>query len=194
MNHFSFMPKKSPIRARAVLAAGAALGLSAVMTFALFTDDGYVESTFSTGTLDMSFDATQQGPATAPHTTTLGISNGKIGSTTIAPLTVNNDGSLPFTYAMSTTSSNGTASATLIAGLKVSIATVAAAGDCSAASFTTPIYSGLGLNAASLSGRAVAANSSEVLCFKVELPTGANDNAMKGLTTKATFAFLATQS
>jgi hypothetical protein len=193
MKHLSFFPQKSPIRARAVLATGAVLGLGAILTFAAFTDDGYVASTFTSGTVDISFDSTAQGPIGAPYTTTLGISNGKIGSSTIAPLTVNNSGTLPFSYAMSTSASNGPAATTLISGLRVSIASVATAAACDATSFASPIYSGTGLTAAALSSRTLLAGKSEVLCFKVDLPTGASDNAMQGLSTTAAFAFAATQ-
>lgn len=195
MKHLSFLPKKSPIRARAVLATGAVLGLGAVLTFAAFTDEGYVASTFSTGTVNLTFDGGAEGTPT-PHTTALGFTVGKIGTTTIAPLTVNNDGTLPFTYGMTTSAaSNGPLPATtLISGLHVTIASVATAGACDSTSFGSPIYSGTGLTAAALSGRSLLAGTHEVLCFKVDLPTGASDNAMQGLSTTATFAFAATQS
>ncbi|TFD55164.1 hypothetical protein E3T55_01715 [Cryobacterium frigoriphilum] len=195
MKHLSFLPKKSPIRARAVLAAGAVLGLGAVLTFASFTDEGYVASTFSTGTVDITFDASEaDGPIGAPHTTQLGFTVGKIGSSTIAPLTVNNSGTLPFDYTMSTTTTGGAALASGLRVTVVSLGAPATAGACNATTtFTPAIQTGTDLGSTALSGRSLNAQTSEVLCFKVELPSGSNDNAMQDLSTTATFAFAATQ-
>ena len=196
IKHLRILSKKSPVRARAVLAAGAVLGLSAVMTFALFTDDGYVASTFSTGTVDLAFDGTQQGPSATPYALeTLAITNGKIGSTTISPLTVNNKGTLPFTYSATTTSSG---TAILANALQVSIVSLGASGTCDGTtSFATPLYTGLGLNATSIASRPLAAGASEVLCFKVTLPSlgsDSQDNTLQAAATTAKFAFAAVQS
>lgn len=196
IKHLSFLPARSPVRVRAVLAAGAALGLGTVMTFALFTDDGHVESTFSTGTVNLTFDNNQQGALAAPYAlTSLAIANGKIGSTTISPLTVHNAGSLTFNYS-ATTSSTG--SAALSSALQVSIVSLGPSGTCDATTpFAGSLSNGSGLNATSISARSLAAGASEVLCFKVTLPTtgsDATDNALQAATTTAKFAFAAVQS
>ncbi|TFD52002.1 hypothetical protein E3T46_07895 [Cryobacterium sp. Hh11] len=196
IKHLSFLPKKSPVRARAVLSAGAVLGLSAVMTFALFTDDGYVASTFSTGTVNLTFDNAQDGSSATPYAlTSLGISIGKIGSSTISPLTVHNAGTLPFNYSATTTS---TGAPTLASALQVTIVSLGASGTCDGTtSFASPLYTGSSLNATSIASRTLPAGTSEVLCFKVNLPTtgtDTSDNAIQGLTTTAKFAFAAVQS
>ena len=166
---------------------------------AAFTDEGNVGATFSTGSLDISFDTppgANQGPAAAPYTTTLGITGGKLGSIAVAPLQVNNSGSLPFSYGMATTAAGDTA---LAGALKVTVAV--AATTCTQAGGLvggTVIVDGVtGLNNATIAAtRALTAGTNEILCFKVELPDIPANNVpgIQGKTTTATFKFTATQS
>ncbi|PRZ42468.1 putative ribosomally synthesized peptide with SipW-like signal peptide [Antricoccus suffuscus] len=190
---------KHRFRIRALLAIGAVVGLGAALTMAAFTDEGNVGATFSTGSLDISFDqppGTNQGPESAPYTTTLGIAAGKLGSVAVAPLQVNNSGSLAFTYGMTTTAAGDTG---LAGALKVTVAV--AATTCTQAGGLvggTVIIDGVtGLkNATMAATRPLAPAANEILCFKVELPDIPANNvpAIQGKTTTATFKFTATQS
>lgn len=176
----------------------AALGtLSAAVwagTFASFTDDAGASATFTAGTVDLvaggdSDDAKDFADLTVP--------NMKPGDVQYAPLTVDNVGTLGFTYGMTATAVDGTP-AGLGGALDLEVRSVAAAVNCSSSDFAggASVVPAGDLTAAVISGRALAAAGGEVLCFKVTFPdTGSGlDNALQGSSTTATFSFAAEQN
>lgn len=99
-------------RARVLAAAGVAGAMLVAGSFALFSDSGTVRSTFSAGTLDLKFDAGQDG-APAPYLVTFD------GGEALAPgvsvsqeLVVFNSGSVAADLAMAAPSITGTGSGT----------------------------------------------------------------------------------
>lgn len=177
---------------KAIAALGTLSGALWAGTFASFSDTQTATSTFSAGTVDLQLNST----AGATYTfTSLSLSAMKPGDAVYAPLTVSNVGTLPYTYAMTSSASNadgkGLASS-LVLGMKV----VANAGACDsggagyAASSTTVVAEGA-LGSAAISSRSLAAGASEVLCTYVSLPSNAA-NSLQGATTTDTMTFTAT--
>jgi spore coat-associated protein N len=179
--------------ARVLLAGTALIGIVWAGTFASFSDSGQSGSTFTAGTLDLLVG----GDADDSHAfTTLEMNNVKPGDVKYAPLAINNSGSLTLSYSMTTSATNPDSKAlrdalTLEARIVANEATCDSAGTGFNASTTTVISSGA-LSAAAISGRTLSAGASEVLCYKVALPSAAGD-ALQGSTTVATFSFSATQ-
>ena len=163
-------------------------------TYATFTDSATSTSTFTAGTVDLTVNAEADD---AYSFTSLESSNLKPGTTVYAPLTVANVGTLGYTYTMASSSTNADSKAlrdTLRLGAKV-VANAAAcdtAGVGYAASVTTAMAEGA-ISAAAITTRTLAASASEVLCFKVELPSSAGDS-LQAATTTTTMTFSATQS
>lgn len=181
---------------KVIAALGTLSGAVWAGTFASFTDDAGSSATFTAGTVDLvaggdADDATDFAALTVP--------NMKPGEVQYAPLSVDNAGTLDFTYGMSAAATDvvGTPSG-LGAALQLAVRTVAAAGDCSDGGWGagTDVVPGGALTSASVSGRTLVAGSSEVLCFKVTFPdSGAGvDNALQGAATTATFSFTAAQA
>lgn len=163
-------------------------------TYATFTDSATSASTFTAGTVDLLVSSETDD---AYAFTSLESSNLKPGDIVYAPLTMNNAGTLSFGYSMSSSSTNADSKAlrdTLRLGAKV-VANAAAcdvAGVGYTASLTTVLAEGA-INGASFVSRTLASSASEVLCFKVELPSGAGDS-LQASTTTTTMTFSATQS
>lgn len=160
-------------------------------TYATFSDSAAASSTFTTGTVDLTLNSSQ-GPYAF---TSIQSSNLRPGDVVYAPLTVANAGSLDFTYGMGSSSTNADGKAlkdTLRLGAKL----VANAGACGAAGYNasaTTVMAEGAISGAAISSRALTASSSEVLCFKAELPSTAGD-ALQNATTTTTLTFSATQS
>ena len=112
-----------------------------------------------------------------------------------APLTIANNGTLPFTYSMATSATNGDTLG-LRDQLTLGVKKVANAGACDAAGYAASVdaltASGV-LSAGAIASRALDAGTSEVACFRIDLPA-AVANALQGATSTATFTFTATQS
>jgi spore coat-associated protein N len=184
------------------LAIGVAAGFIGLGS-ALFTDNQSVSAnTFSNGTVDIS---------TSPTTALVTFSNMAPGDLVVAPITVNNAGTLNLRYAISATATN-TDTKGLMSQLQLSIkqdvttCTAPAAVNTNFDATGTYIYNALplgnttGLNIVGdpttgfqTGDRPLAAGASEILCFKVALPQGTG-NAYQGATTTATFAFVAEQT
>jgi predicted ribosomally synthesized peptide with SipW-like signal peptide len=164
-------------------------------TYATFTDSATAASTFTAGTVDLTANAEADDDYAF---TALESSNLKPGDIVYAPLTIANVGTLAFTYTM-TSSSTNTDSKALRDTLRLGAKKVANAGACDsggvgyAASATTVLAEGAISGAAIAVARGVAASTSEVLCFKVELPSNAGDS-LQASTTTTTMTFSATQS
>jgi spore coat-associated protein N len=182
-------------KVKAVLALGTLSSAVWASTFATFTDSATSTSTFTAGTVDLTVNAQADDVYAF---TALESSNLKPGDVIYAPLTVANPGSLGFTYTMTSASSN-TDSKALKDVMTLGAKKVATAGTCDsagvgyAASGTTVIADGLLSAAAIGSARTLAAAASEVLCFKVSLPSTATD-AVQQATTTTVMTFSATQS
>lgn len=182
---------KLPIRIRPLLAAGAVLGLGTVAAFASFTDTETASTMFSTGTVDLALDPTG---STVKNWTTLGMDNAKPGDVTYAPLVVSNIGTLDFTYGMATTALGED----LLAGaLRLTIVVNATTCDAAGIATGTEILTKSTLANAVLANRTLSTspgNTSETLCFKVELPSSTGDNDLQGLGLNTYFSFTATQA
>jgi predicted ribosomally synthesized peptide with SipW-like signal peptide len=181
-------------KVKAVAALGTLSGAVWASTYASFSDSATATSTFTTGTVDL---VLNNDASDAYAFTSLQSSSMKPGDIVYAPLTVANAGSLGFTYSMSSSSTNADSKAlrdTLRLGAK-KVANAAAcdsAGVGYTASLTTVMAEGA-ISSAAISSRAVASGASEVLCFKVELPSSAGDG-LQDATTTTTMTFNAAQS
>ena len=179
-------------RIKVVLALGTLSSAAWASTFADFTDSATATSTFTAGSVDLVLNGDT---SDAYAFTTLQSSNMKPADVVYAPLTVANTGSLSFSYSMASSSTNGDAKA-LRDTLEMGVKLVANAGACDAAGYAasaTTIRAQAAINNATTGARTLAASASEVLCFKVELPSGTGD-ALQGSTTTTTMTFSATQS
>ncbi len=181
-------------KTRLLLCGGA---LSAVIwagSFATFTDSGTAGSTFTAGTVDLLVNSEADD---AYAFTSIEMSNMKPGDVKYAPLTIANNGTLGFTYTMATSATNADSKG-LRDQLTLGVKKVANAAACDsagvgyAASVDTMTASGA-LSAGTIATRALSAGSSEVACFRVELPSGSADS-YQGAATTATFTLSATQS
>lgn len=191
----------------ALAAATIALGV----TGALFTDSDTMDNSFATGSVTLGTTA-----ANLPFS----VSSMAPGDTEGAyDLTVSNDGSLEYRYAITSTSTEDTLAGQLdlwvweesaeddtgALGLQAENSTCdadPAAGEDAGAYLYGPAALGstgttnlVGDPAQGSQGgdRVLAASGSEVLCFYVELPS-ASDNTYEGLDTTVTFAFEAEQT
>lgn len=181
-------------KARLLLSLGTLSGVVWAGTFATFTDSGTATSTFTAGTVDLLISGEVDD---AYAFTAIEMSNMKPGDVKYAPLTVANNGTLGFTYTMSTSATNADSKALrdqLTLGIKKVANTAACdtAGVGYAASVDVLTASGA-LSAGAIASRSLAAAGSEVACFRVELPSTAGDS-FQAATTTATFTFSATQS
>lgn len=166
----------------------AALGmLSSVVwasTYAAFSDTVDAPTgTFTAGTLDLT--ATD----TTAFATLMTAGNMKPGDAVYAPLTMSNAGSLALTYGMGVTGLSGALPLTVSVKSGVTLCNAAGYGLTGTAVKTDdPIAS------ASFTGRALAASvGSETLCFRLQLPSTA-DNTAQGQTASVTFRFTAAAS
>lgn len=176
-------------RVRVLLAACSALGIGAVGTLAAWTDQSTATTgTFTAGRLDLKVGTTAANVVDTNPTgfTSFAMSNMAPGSTTTAQLVVNNAGTVPFTYTVSgTATNNGTGANQLGNAVQLQI-------------FPGTSCSGTALNSpakftSSTTARAVAAGSSETLCFRATLPSSA-DSSLQGTSTVGTFTVTATNS
>jgi predicted ribosomally synthesized peptide with SipW-like signal peptide len=178
---------------KVVLALGSLSSAVWASTYASFTDSATAASTFTAGTVDLVLN----GDASDAYSfTALQSSNLKPGDVVYAPLTIANTGTLGFTYTMTSSSTNTDGKGlkdTLTLGAKL----VASTGACDAAGYaaagTTVVTEAAISGAAISSARGLSASSSEVLCFKVTLPSSAGDT-LQASTTTTTMTFNATQS
>ncbi len=179
---------------KVVLALGTLSSAVWASTYATFTDSATSTSTFTAGTVDLTVNAEVDD---VYGFTSLESSNLKPGDVKYAPLTVANVGTLSYSYSMASSSTNADTKAlrdTLKLGAKV-VANAAAcdtAGVGYAASVST-VMAEAAISSAAITSRTLAASASEVLCFKVELPSTAGDT-LQSATTTTTMTFSATQS
>lgn len=177
-------------RIRALLAVGGVLGLGAVSTLAAWTDDATATASFTSGSIDLRLNGDQGNP-TAYRLTSLDVGNMKPGDSAAAALPVQNKGTLPFAYRVTTTAttSNNFASALTV---KITAGTVSGSG--TTATCSGPILLGPATIASSpvLSRNdGLQAGDAETLCIAIGLPSG-TANAAQGQSTTVNFAFAAT--
>lgn len=179
---------------RALLCLGLLAGLTAIGSFAFWTDDVTISgSTFTAGTLDL-----QVNSSDAYTTTTLGMSSTPMvpGNTSAEVLTVRNNGNVPLKYTLvgglsgtdaATYSSAGVLRLTVVAGGSRS-----GSGNAATCTGGTTIYGPTALtnvtSTAIIGTRRgpVAAAGTEALCFQITFDAGAA-SSFQGRTTTATF-------
>ena len=175
-------------RRRGILAL--LLGLTTIslgagmFSLAIFTDSDSTDGVFASGTIDIasSPDFDLSVPALLP------------GDTATVALTIDNDGTGQFRYAM-TADAPDLLGGTLLLTVKTQ-GTSCAAFDGTTVSGPTVLDSaafGSPATGNDTGDRALAAGGSEVLCFRVQLPL-ASGNALQGQTSNATFTFDAEQT
>ncbi|MDQ3610975.1 MAG: hypothetical protein M4D85_05090 [Actinomycetota bacterium] len=177
---------------RVIAALGTLSGAVWAGTFATFTDSATSTSTFSSGTVNMELND----DTTDAYTfASLSTSNMKPGDVKYATLKVENAGSIASTYTMTSAESEAVLSGQLQLGAVVGAATCDAVGYAAAVTGVTGIVIANGslASAAISTARPLAAAASELLCFKVELPSASGDT-FQGLTTTSTFTFSLTQA
>lgn len=178
-------------KARIVASSGMLLAGVWGGAMALFTDvESVATGSFTTGTVAV---------GVTPVSTSLALAGMTPGDAVTAPVTVSNDGTVDLRYAVSSVSSGD-------AGLAGALAVTVKSGvaDCSNAGFAgsgSAVASGTlaslsvgSATAGAQSGdRTLAPGGTEVLCFRVALPTSAA-NTLQGKTAGATFTFAAEQT
>ncbi|MBW3657471.1 MAG: M73 family metallopeptidase [Actinobacteria bacterium] len=181
---------------RSMLAASMSVAaIAASVTGAYFTDSDAVGSnTIATGNVSLS---------TNPATNVVSMSNMAPGDVQYGSVTVTNDGSLQLRYALKSVTTEDLLAAQLDLTVWDEVAEGADADStCSTTVPGTVLYAAAALGATTTgvqifgnpatggqSGdRVLAANTSEVLCLKVALPTDTG-NTFESKTTTATFTF-----
>ncbi|MFT4009139.1 MAG: SipW-dependent-type signal peptide-containing protein [Nocardioidaceae bacterium] len=173
-------------RVRAVLALGLVAGLGATGTMAAWTDEATATSgMFSTGTVDILLGSPLADDNPTDFSTGFAMTDMAPGSSQDAVLQVNNAGTLPVTYALSSASTG-----TLGSALTISVyASTSGATSCTG----TALASGTASSASLLTARALAAGASEYLCFRAALPASA-DSSVAGTSATLTLTFTATNA
>lgn len=172
----------------ALLAALSALTIGAgSVSLALFTDSDSSTWSFTVGTIDI-----ESNPAVM--TAIIGMMPGDIASDS---LTISNAGNATLRYAMTTVATNA-----LGGQLTTEVRAEDAGGGCAAFTGAVIVAGGTTVNGAGFGSaaqgpqagdRTLAGGASEVLCFKVTLPS-LTPNAFQGATSTATFTFAAEQT
>ena len=182
-------PLSTWARVRAVLAVGGVLGLGAVGTLAAWTDQSTATSgQFSAGKIDIKLGTTPVDNNPPAFTTAFAVTAMKPGDTVIAPLQVNNSGTVPFTYTISGTATNNGAGADQL-GTAMAVQVYPNATCTGATVLNTPLK----FTFPATTPRPLAATANETLCFRATLPATA-DTALQSTSTVATFTFVATSS
>ena len=164
-------------------------GIGGLAGRAAFTDQATVaDNTFGSGSVDLVLGTT---------TALVTYSDMKPGDTTGAQsLLVTNNGSLDFTYTMSTTMDTDTGTPLLGDALDLTIWQDVAQDGCTAPSTgddSAELYGAADLNDGAIgTPRALSASADETLCFQVDFPSAAT--GPQSATADANFVFDATQS
>jgi len=145
----------------------------------------YNSGSFTTGTVDLALNTQNE----EDQYTALNLNGMMPGGDVYLGLSVVNTGAGGFRYSMSAAPSGD---GTLDKDLRISIAAVPASG-CGSSAFTagtSVLRETAGLSRAAISGRSLAGNTTEYLCFHVRLPFGV-PNSLGGKSAQATFNFTA---
>lgn len=191
-------PRRSG-RVRAVLSLGIVLGLGAVSTMAFWTDTATVSTGgFVAGTLDLRVDGANEGKPAPYVANQLSALNLAPGESVAASFTVNNAGSVGFTY-----TATGTAAGVLGPNLRFTVRTNAVAGTIGTQAANNRVGSCTGgtlqVGPAALTGQSVIATpptvapgGSQTFCVVVTLDQN-TPITQGGTTGTATFNLTATQ-
>lgn len=196
--------RRSQWRRRLLLPIGLVLAFAAMtgaaFSLAFFTDRADIaDNQFTTGTVDLTAGTT---------TTAITLDAMAPGDAVTNALTVSNDGTLALRYAVTSTATN-----TDNKGLKDQLGLVIKSADVTTPSNPCDNFDGATLYSADLDNaapnqgrligdntagnqtgdRALAAATSETLCFRISLPSSTG-NAFQGAATTATFTFDAEQT
>lgn len=161
------------------------------LSLALFTDDAVVDNnSFTAGTIVLT---------TSPTSALFNVTAMMPGDENFGQLTVTNGGTGSLRYSMTTSATNPDTKN--LAGELELVVREKAAGTCAADFTGAVVVSTTALDSAEFgdatpgqdTGDRVLASGSEVLCFRVTLPTSAG-NTYQGATTVATFTFEAEQT
>ena len=185
------------VMAGLVLATSAAT-MATALTGAIWSDNQTVGSNvFTTSTVDLNV---------SPTSAIVALSNMAPGDSTVAAATVSNDGSAQYRYSLTSTTTENT----FAAQLDLTIWDENEEGDGGTTCNTTPpatkLYGPADLGqttvvnlvgdpatGAQAGDRILNGGTSEVLCFKVELP-GGTSNTFSGLNSTAVFTFTSEQT
>jgi len=182
-----------------ILAAAAVVGLAGAFFasggLAVFTDTQSVgANTFTTGTVDIS---------SSPTTALVTFAAMPPGSQVTAPITVTNAGTMTFRYAVTSTTTENVLAGELDLTIKSGVTTCTNAGfgtDGTVVYATGDLGNTTAINlignpaqGSHAGDRTLVNATNEVLCFNVSFPLAAT-NASQGLTSTATFAFVAEQT
>jgi predicted ribosomally synthesized peptide with SipW-like signal peptide len=178
------------VRGRAILSLGMVLGLGTVSTLAYWTDNATLAGgTFTAGTLDIKLSGVDNNPAA--FTTSFALANMQPGDAKAASVTVQNAGSLDFTY-----TATGIAPGALGSQLVFRVVpggTVAGSGTSMSCSGGTQTFNAT-MNASQAvipTDRPIASAGSESFCVTATLPSSSTTG--QGTSTTATFTFNAKQ-
>ncbi len=171
-----------------MMVIGLVSGIGAYSGLAVFTDQEIVaDNTFGSGDVDLVL-----GTTTALVTFT----NMKPGDSTGAQsLLVTNNGSLDFTYVVSTTMDTDTGTPLLGDTLDLTIWEDVSQNGCVAPSTgddSAELYGAADLNNGAVASRALSAATNETLCFQVDFPNAAT--GPESASADANFVFDATQA
>ena len=176
--------RSTPVRA--VLSLGVVFGLGAVGTLAYWTDDATLTGgTFTAGTLDIKLSGADNNPAA--FTTDFAMSNMQPGDSKAASVSVQNAGSLDFTYT-ATGTAPGALNSTLV--FRVVPGGTVSGGTCTGG--TETFNSTMGVDTPVITtNRPLASGANESFCVSASIPSGATTG--QGLSTTASFTFNAKQ-
>lgn len=191
-----FLKRLGSTRTRALLTLGVVLGLGSVSTLAYWTDQAAVNTgDFSSGTLNLKVDNVEGNP-TAYGWSTFNATNLVPGESVAATFSVDNAGSVPFTY-----TATGNASGELAGNMTWTVKTGATAGNGTVSGLRTGTCSGgtaqvadVTLSGASVTPTAgsVAAGGSQTFCVIAKLDAG-TPLSQGGKSASATFNVTAKQ-
>ncbi len=173
----------------------ALIGALTITAMALFTDTQSVPANaFTTGTIDIS---------TSPVSALVTFSNMLPGDQVTAPIVVTNAGTSQFRYAITSTTTENVLAAQLDLTIKSGVTTCTSAGFAGSGTViyatgdlgnTTAVNAvGNPAQGAQAGDRVLNSAANETLCFNVTLPIGTG-NTFQGLSSTATFAFVAEQT
>lgn len=174
-------------RARVLAAAGVAVTTLTVASFALFSDSGTVAATFTAGTLDLEFDAAEDGDPDPYVVAFDGASDLAPGRTATSDLVVYNSGSVPAVLAMGVPDVTNAATGTALLEHHLTLRiTDASAAELYSGPLASATFAGLDLG----SGGTTA--TGEVLTFAVTFD-GDADVDVAGQSVRVDLPFTATQ-
>ncbi|KRC63947.1 hypothetical protein ASE12_03705 [Aeromicrobium sp. Root236] len=169
-----------------MLSLGVVFGLGAVGTLAYWEDAATLTGgNFKAGNLDIKLSGEDNNPAT--FTTDFTMLNMQPGDSKAASISVQNAGSLAFTYT-ATGTAPGTLNATLV--FRVVPGGTVSGGTCTGGTETFNNKLGTGTPVIT-ANRPLAAGANESFCVSASIPTSATTG--QGLSTTASFAFTAKQ-